>query len=86
MTAQVRAKFMTTIYLEVRQIQALRAVSKRTRIPMAVLIRDAVDLVLAAHDQEVGATHTVPVFGHPDIPPKMDPPSLSLPFAARDAK
>lgn len=33
----------------VEQIEALRALAKSTRVPMAVYLREAVDLVLAKH-------------------------------------
>jgi len=36
----------TTIYLGPGQIDRLRALSDRTRVPMAVYIRDGIDLIL----------------------------------------
>lgn len=37
-----RKKVMTSVYLEPEQLRGLKILSKRSRIPMAVMIRDAV--------------------------------------------
>lgn len=44
-----RQKVSTTVYLEPAQLVALKALSDRTRVPVAVYVRDGVDLVLAHH-------------------------------------
>lgn len=41
-----RRKVSTTIYLRADQADALRLRSERTQVPQAVLVRDAVDLLL----------------------------------------
>jgi len=44
---------MRTIYLDKKTIAELRTLSKRTRIPQAVFMREAVDLVLKKHEQQM---------------------------------
>lgn len=40
-------KIKTNVYLSPQQIDALKRISKKTDVPMAVLIRRGVDLLLA---------------------------------------
>lgn len=40
----------TTVYLTVSQYDKLKLLSKKTRVPMAVYIRDAVDKVIKVED------------------------------------
>ena len=40
---------MTTIYLDVEQIERLRKLSAKTRVPQAVYIREGIDLALKRH-------------------------------------
>lgn len=75
-----RKKVITTVYLDAEQAERLRAISDETGIPQARLIRDGVDLVIDRHE----AARRVAVHGRPDIPPKLDPPSLPLPFGGND--
>lgn len=42
----MRNKKVTTIYMEPDQAEALDALSKQTRVPKAVLIRDGIERVL----------------------------------------
>jgi hypothetical protein len=44
-----RRKIATTVYLEARQDEMLKALSERTRVPVAAYIRRGIDLVLEAH-------------------------------------
>ena len=44
---------MRTIYLDQKTIAELLTLSKRTRIPQAVFMREAVDLVLKKHEQQM---------------------------------
>ena len=44
-----KRKLMRTIYLDVEQIERLRKLSVRTRVPQAVYIREGIDLVLSKH-------------------------------------
>lgn len=41
-----RHKVQTTVYLETDQLHALEHLSKATRVPMAVYIRDGVEMLL----------------------------------------
>lgn len=41
-----RKKVSTTLYLDPDQYAALKALAKRTRVPVAVYVREAVDHVL----------------------------------------
>jgi predicted DNA-binding protein len=44
-----KRKLKTSIYLSSEQQEALKKISKHTRIPMAELLREAVDNVIKAH-------------------------------------
>lgn len=44
-----RRKVSTTVYIEADQEERLKELSKRTRVPVAVYIREAVTLALAKH-------------------------------------
>ena len=48
-------KVQTAVYLELRQLQALKALSVRTRVPQQVYLREGLDLVLAKYRAEVKA-------------------------------
>jgi hypothetical protein len=41
-----RKKKSTTVYLEPAQLEQLHAISARTKVPVAVLIRAGIDMVL----------------------------------------
>jgi len=43
-------KVSTTIYAEVEQMQRLKALSDRTKVPMAEYIREAIELILGKHE------------------------------------
>lgn len=45
-----RKKVSTTIYLDVAQVDALKALNERTKVPMSEFIREGLDLVLAKYD------------------------------------
>ena len=47
------AKKMTTLYLDVEQEERLKQLSAMTRVPKAVYTREAIDLVLKKHEQEM---------------------------------
>lgn len=49
--------FTTTAYITQKQAKLLKALSKKTRVPMAVYIRDAIDLVLKKHDTHQKQTY-----------------------------
>jgi hypothetical protein len=46
----VSRKEMTAVYLTVEQREALTAISRATRVPFAVLVRDALDFFLHARE------------------------------------
>ena len=47
------AKKLTTLYLDVELIERLNKLSLETRVPKAVYIRDAIDLVLNKYEKEL---------------------------------
>jgi hypothetical protein len=62
-------KLSYTVYLEPEQIERLRAISASTRVPFSVLVRDAIDLVLAryAHLIAAVAVAALVLFGAPAL-------------------
>lgn len=46
----MRSKVLTSIYLTSEQIERLRLLSVRTRVPVSSYIREGIDLVLARYD------------------------------------
>jgi ABC-type amino acid transport system permease subunit len=48
-----RRKVTTTVYIEPEQDSMLKALSARTRVPVAEYIRQGIDLVLEAHREEL---------------------------------
>lgn len=51
MTARKQKMKMVSVNFEQRQVDALLALSARTRIPQSVLVREAIDKMLAAHQR-----------------------------------
>lgn len=49
--AMSREKKSTTVYLERVQLAALERLHQRTRVPIAVYLREGVDLVLARYGE-----------------------------------
>jgi len=47
------AKKLTTLYLDVELIERLNKLSAKTRVPRAVYIRDAIDLVLKKYEKAI---------------------------------
>ena len=45
-------KILRSIYFETKQIEKLIALSAKTRIPQAVLIREGIDLMLKKHEKQ----------------------------------
>jgi predicted DNA-binding protein len=48
-----RKKISTTIYITPEQNEQLKALHRRTKVPVAVYIREGIDLVLKAHQDEL---------------------------------
>lgn len=49
-----RKKVSTTIYIEADQLDGLKALSERTKVPMAEYIRQAIDLILDKNKETRG--------------------------------
>jgi len=45
-----RKKLSTTVYIEPEQNERLRLLHERTKVPVAVYIREGIDLVLAKYE------------------------------------
>jgi hypothetical protein len=60
------------VLLEPGQLADLQRLAETNEVTQAKLFREGVDLVVAKYRR------LVRVAGHPDIPPREDPPSLPL--------
>jgi hypothetical protein len=48
-----RKKISTTIYITPEQNESLKLLHERTKVPIAVYIREGIDLVLKRHESEL---------------------------------
>ena len=48
-----RKKVSTTIYIEPEQLELLKLLNERTKVPMAEYIREGIDLVLQKHREKL---------------------------------
>ena len=48
-----RKKVSTTIYIEPEQLEQLKLLNERTKVPMAEYIREGIDLVLSKHQDKL---------------------------------
>ena len=48
-----RKKISTTIYITPEQNERLKLLHQRTKVPVAVYIREGIDLVLEKHDEHL---------------------------------
>lgn len=48
-----RKKISTTVYITPEQNDRLKLLHERTKVPVAVYIREGIDLVLARHQNEL---------------------------------
>ena len=46
-------KLLRSVYLDEEQVQSLIALSKKTRVPQAVLVREGVDLMLKKREKQL---------------------------------
>ena len=46
-------KILRSLYIEKEQVESLIKLSKRTRVPQAVLVREGVDLMLKKREKEL---------------------------------
>ena len=51
--AMPRKKVSTTIYIEPEQLELLKLLNERTKVPMAEYIREGIDLVLHKHHDKL---------------------------------
>ena len=51
--AMARKKISTTIYITPEQNESLKLLHERTKVPIAVYIREGIDLVLEQHQSEL---------------------------------
>jgi len=73
-----RKKISTTIYVTPEQSERLRLLHERTKVPVAVYIREGIDLVLRQYG------HLLP--GQLTLTPDVEPPSLAAPLPAEADK
>ena len=45
-------KVRSNVYISPQQMAALKRISSKTRVPMAVLIRDGIDLIIAKYKKK----------------------------------
>ena len=46
-------KLLRSVYLDEEQVKSLMMLSKKTRVPQAVLVREGVDLMLKKREKEL---------------------------------
>jgi len=46
-------KLLRSVYLDEEQVESLIALSKKTRVPQAVLVREGVDLMLKKREKQL---------------------------------
>ena len=51
------AKILSSIYLEIPQLERLDKLSEKTRVPKAVYVREGLDLVLKKHEKQLEGKH-----------------------------
>jgi hypothetical protein len=86
-----RKKISTTIYVTPEQNDRLRLLHERTKVPVAVYIREGIDLVLRQYGHLLpgqlplppGPTLLVPALAAPAAAPPPPPESRPAPAAAR---
>src|SRR3954468_23229497 len=59
-----RKKISTTIYITPEQNESLKLLHERTKVPIAVYIREGMDLVLERHQSELPGQLTLVAAGH----------------------
>jgi predicted DNA-binding protein len=52
-TDMARKKISTTIYITAEQNDRLKLLHERTKVPVAVYIREGIDMVLESHQSEM---------------------------------
>ncbi|MDH3622439.1 MAG: ribbon-helix-helix domain-containing protein [Myxococcales bacterium] len=54
-----RKKISTTVYITAEQNERLKLLHERTKVPVAVYIREGIDLVLDQHKEELPGQMTL---------------------------
>ena len=54
-----RKKISTTVYITAEQNERLKLLHERTKVPVAVYIREGIDLVLDRHKEELPGQMTL---------------------------
>ena len=50
-------RVLRTVFYDERQVKRLNRLSAMTRVPQAVYIRDAIDMVLTKHEKQLSGKH-----------------------------
>ena len=51
------AKILSSIYLEIPQLERLDKLSEKTRVPKAVYVREGIDLALKKYEKQLKDRH-----------------------------
>jgi hypothetical protein len=54
----VAKKALRSVYLDVDQVERLKKLSEKTRVPQAVYIREGLDLVMSKHEKKLKKNKT----------------------------
>ena len=60
-----RKKISTTVYITPEQNDQLKLLHERTKVPVAVYIREGIDLVLEQHESKLPGQLTLDAAGNP---------------------
>jgi len=47
-------KALRSVYLDMQQVERLKLLSEKTRVPQAVYIREGLDLVMSKYEKKIG--------------------------------
>lgn len=64
-SAMPRKKVSTTLYLTPEQYDALKKISERTRVPVAVYVREGLDLVIEQYSKHLSSSLDIDPDGEP---------------------
>ena len=68
--AMARKKVSTTIYIEPEQLELLKLLNERTKVPMAEYIREGITLVLQKHQDKLPGQLPLEGSSQPRRPPQ----------------
>lgn len=68
-----RKKISTTVYITTEQQEQLKRLHELTKVPVAVYIRDGIDMILAAHSAQLQETRSPEA-----LPPKVLSPDPEI--------